>query len=507
MQIEFYNFSKRSNSTKIPDVATATTVQCQLKDETSFLAPVILVKPNLITGFAPSAFNYAHIPYWLRYYYIADWKWINGIWEAHLTVDALGSFRSSIGNMSEYILRSSYEKDGTVVDSVYVSKTNPTKILTLLDVIYISTYSAGFFILGVIGNANNAAQGAITYYQMTASQIAYLIDYMLSVNFLNTEAPNVEFTQNCLKLFFNAFQYIVSCTWYPFAMSAIPSEFKTAVSSIRLGWWPLAVSPDYAYRLSTNVPVHDVQMIETLQPHPQINRGSYLNHNPYTSYMLHLSPFGDIQIPNDCVSNGDKLEIRLNVDMLTGIGILSLYILNSSNVRKSVVVRTSQKIGVEIQLAQVASDVLGQIATINNAAYSYETGQYNMLGSIGGSILNLNAGGVVSGISEIMGVESSFNYLKQAVLGDVLKTGTPQVSTSGHNGTMADYKQPNYLESTFFSVVDADNTQLGSPLCKIRTISAIPGYIVVGNPDVSITGTESEKSVISQMMAGGFFYE
>ena len=107
MQIELYNFSKKSNSTARPNVSTATVLECQLKDKTSFLAPVITVRPNLIQGFSPAVFNYAHIAYWQRFYYISDWEYDNAVWVCHMSCDILASFKTQIGNMNEYILRSS----------------------------------------------------------------------------------------------------------------------------------------------------------------------------------------------------------------------------------------------------------------------------------------------------------------------------------------------------------------------------------------------------------------
>ena len=506
MQIQLFNFSKRSNSTAQPNFSTATTIDCQLKDETSFLAPSIVVRPNLITGFSPSAFNYAHIAYWQRYYYIKDWVYKNGVWECQLVVDALASFKTQIGNMSEYILRSSYEKDGNIIDTMYVTKTEPTTILTLLDEVYIRAYTGGFFILGVIGNPGTAAQGAVTYYQMTAGQIASMIQYMLSTNFLTAEAQNVEFTHNCLKLFFNSIQYISSCTWYPFAMSEIPSEFKTATSNVQFGWWGMAFAGD-VYRLNTNVPLIEKQMVKEFPTHPQISRGNFVNHSPFTQTTLHFSPFGDIEIPNQTVQSGDKLELDFDVDPLTGIGILSIYILNSSNIRESMIARLTQKIGVDIQIAQIASDVLGQVATVNRAAYQWTSTENNNLSAAVSSVLNLNIGGAAQAGMSIGAEEGLFDIIKQTTLADVMKTGTPQITTSGHNGTMADYKQPNYLQTTFYIIADNDNSQHGSPLCKIRTIKNIPGFIVAMNPDIRLNATESEKAVIGQEMAAGFFYE
>ena len=95
----------------------------------------------------------------------------------------------------------------------------------------------------------------------------------------------------------------------------------------------------------------------------------------------------------------------------------------------------------------------------------------------------------------------------EALRADVIKQTAPQVLSSGHNGSMVDYKQTAYLCSTFNIVTDNDNTRLGSPLCKIRTIKNIPGYIVVMNPSVDINCTDPERTAIANYMSAGFYYE
>ena len=83
MNVELYKFTKRLNSTARPTPSAGTSFSCELKDETSFINPILKFRPDHLTSglFSPSAYNYAYIAYWQRYYYITDWKYINGLWE------------------------------------------------------------------------------------------------------------------------------------------------------------------------------------------------------------------------------------------------------------------------------------------------------------------------------------------------------------------------------------------------------------------------------------------
>ena len=63
-----------------------------LKQETSVINPVITIEIE-----NPSQYNYCHIPQFHRYYFINDMINIrNNIWEIHMHVDALSSFKSQI---------------------------------------------------------------------------------------------------------------------------------------------------------------------------------------------------------------------------------------------------------------------------------------------------------------------------------------------------------------------------------------------------------------------------
>ena len=505
MQIELYNFAKKSNSTAQPDIVNATTLECQLKDRTSLLKPIITIRPNLIQGFSPAAFNYAHIAYWQRYYFITDWQYDNAIWECHLSCDILASFKTPIGNMSEYILRSSYEKDGRVIDPVYGVKTVSDTQLTTLDPLYISTYTAGFFVVGIIGSSINATMGSITYYQMSAESLAQLLNYLLTDDFFTHEMSGLEITTNLAKLIYSPVQYIVSCVWYPFQMSAIDSNFKYETVTINFGWWGVAISTA-VYRLLRNVPVMTKNFELNVPKHPQQSRGEYLNHAPFTTHVLKIPPFEDIVISDQYLTGTDTIKGVLNVDPISGVGVLSVYSWNGSRYT-TLLSRVSQKIGVDIQLSQIGVDYYGGLSTLYKGTVNMTTQYAGAVGGALSSLVSLNVGGAASAGTALGTYLGTEDMMVEALRADVIKQTAPQVLSSGHNGSMVDYKQTAYMCSTFNLVTDNDNTRLGSPLCKIRTIKNIPGFIVVMNPEVNISCTDPERTAIVNYMSAGFFYE
>ena len=74
IDVNFYTFDKKPNSTKRP-AGIGTTYKCNLIEPTSFTAPDIA----LAVPAKPTAFNYAYIPEFSRYYFIQDWAYSGGL--------------------------------------------------------------------------------------------------------------------------------------------------------------------------------------------------------------------------------------------------------------------------------------------------------------------------------------------------------------------------------------------------------------------------------------------
>lgn len=514
MNVTFYQFSKRTNSTKIVDVS-GTGMTCELKGSTSIFAPVLIIK-NVPTAWNP-IWNYCYIPGFDRYYFVNNWTWINGVWECALACDVLASFKTEIGSMSEYVLRSSYESDGRIVDTSYVAKTQVQTDMTLLPEFYVRVTTAGFYIIGIISNEQNATQGAITYYQMSPAQMARLREYMLSDTFLQNEGLTnlTDFVPaDATKVIYNPYQYIVSCKWFPFPMSAISDDFKHSVSVISFGWWNTGTGFS-AYRLDANIDEYSRSEDITLSWHPQsqnpFNRGEYLNHAPYTTRVLRLAPFPDVQLPDEYLEYGNHLTIELRCDFITGIGYLILYARDSGNINIMQMARLSAMLGVDIQLAQIGADLLGAEVAYARSTLSYIQGASNDLSSNLESAITSMAGGSAGGaISAGAGLAMALvsrDVFTEGRMADYMRNAAPQLLTTGQNGSFAAYGLNNYLCTTFFIIIPEDNDQLGRPLCKIRTLNTIPGFIMVRQPDVAIACFEVERAMIAGFLASGFFYE
>ena len=506
MNITFYQFSKRTNSTKIVNVS-GTTLTCELKGTTTIFNPTLVI--NAVPVGLNPIWNYCYIPGFDRYYFIDNWTWLNGVWECSLVCDVLASFKTEIGNMSEYVLRSSYESDDRITDTAYIAKTEVNTHMTMLPEFFVRVMTSGFYVIGIIGKESTATQGAITYYQMDAAEMARLRAYLLSDTFLTdqglTNLANF-IPADATKVIYNPYQYIVSCMWFPLPLNAIDSNFKTQVSTIDFGWWNTGTGFS-AYRLAANVPYYTRTEDISLTSHPQILRGEYMNHSPYSSRVLRMSPFSEIQLPDSYFDTGDKLRIQFQCEFISGMGNLEIHSVRPTGVdtvsERMFITRLTQKIGVDIQLAQVGTDYFG--------AYTQNLSDTNYLWDHSwGQLSNIDLSSYSAAAKSAWNTGVNFakaDAYKTAAMGNYLKAKAPQLLTAGSNGSMLSLAQNNYLCETFYIAVDDDPAQLGKPLCKIKTLNTIPGYIVVMTPDVSLACFEVERTLIADFLTNGFFYE
>ena len=63
------------------------------------------------------------------------------------------------------------------------------------------------------------------------------------------------------------------------------------------------------------------------------------------------------------------------------------------------------------------------------------------------------------------------------------------------------------MDFQFFEIVDDDPDQNGRPLCKMKTLGNLGGYMLIQDGDVPTNGTAAEDRQIRSYLEGGFYYE
>ena len=441
--VQLFTLSKERNSTKRPS-GTGDLLPCTANMGVDVAAPRLP-----FSGFdvPPLRYNYAYIPTLERYYWIERWTHEAGLWVANCTEDVLASWRDSIGATDAYILRSSTESDGAIVDDMYPA-TGDVTITTASANIFAN--DGGNYVLGTVSSG-----GATDYVQLAPSQFKEASAYLFSDAFFEQAVG----AGGLLKAQFDPMQYIKSSMWFPWEIGG------GRAASLKVGWWDTginggAVHADQAKNLSVTIAV---------PKHPQAgSRGKYLNLAPYSQYTLDCRPWGRIVIDPLALQDVATITLDISVDMITGVGLLAVVVGGKR------LTLTQAQVGIPIQLSQVTRDYLGAATSV--------------------------AGGVLAGLTgNYMGVASAIGNAASSLMG--------QVSTTGCNGGVSQLFDPAQLTGVFLSVVDEDNARRGRPLCSVRRISAIPGYIVCADPAPDFAAPQWELDAVRSAMQAGFYYE
>ena len=489
----YKGFAKKENSTKQPASGTLTLgVQGVFKEPCSVLNPVLRIE-RLALDAVPYDYNYARYVEGNRYYFIEDWVWADGLWEVHMKEDVLATFKTAIGNQSEYVLRtdSTTNFNGEITDTTYPATTDIVSESYSLTNIFTTDLTVGCYIVGIISGGSSQAVGAISYYAMTSSQFGALKNKLFSND--NLEIMGIidsggqqlvqDLSQEVLKTLYNPYQYVVSCMWFPFGEGAISS--KTSVSSIKIGWWDYPLS---GYRLyAQTIELGNEQFAITA--HPQASRGSYLNYAPYTRRSL-IGRFGTVAIDNTFFKVGNKINISYMIDLITGHCYTRIARRDESvsPPAEDLIAERNFLIGVPIQIAQVGTDYLGTAVSAINTIPQIMGGAISGIASGKGAIIGAIAGGA-SGI---------YNTLQSAM---------PQVETSGQNGSFLSPVNNTHVVEQFYKIVDEDISHRGRPLCEIRTLNTLSGFILCAEGDMDISCYDNERKEITRFLTTGFFWE
>ena len=510
MQIDLYQgFYKKENSTKRPVAGSGVssiTVTGHLKEPCSVLHPVISFQASVNVNATPDSYRYAYIPLFSRYYWVDEWIWNDGLWEVHLDVDVLATYKTIIGETTEYILRTDSTDpgnfNGAISDTTYPALSDVQIEQTNFRNPFVDSVSLGTYVVGIICSEDDNAVGAVTYYALTPSEFGDLKDTLFGIDGLYVmglvDSPTAPYNwtatdigEQIFKTMYNPFQYIVSCSWFPVDPSDIPG---TAVSTLKIGWWIYTVS---GKRMTQTVGNFADEVVQ-LPSHPQYTRGRYLNHAPYTQRTLY-GKFGSIPIDtsyfdldNPIVTDPYQyLANTYSVDYVTGQCLFQVFASRyTTAIGRKLIHKTEFLIGVPIQLAQIGTDFLGAVSTSikegGNIASSAITGY------LGGGAVGAIAGGIASAGTGI------YNILNSAM---------PQLETSGVNGSFIANELSTTLISKYYVVVEEDITHRGRPLCSNRRIDTLSGFIQCAEGDVDLNAYDSERREVKRFLTEGFFWE
>lgn len=480
ININFWNFSKRKNSTALPS-GTAVSYNCEIKEPSDLTSPQLLL--NLGQSEAP-AYNYAQIPAFSRYYFITEWRFDRGLWIASLQVDVLASYKTQIGSQSMYVARAASAYDGNIKDMFYPSKL--TKTMQNVELVDAVSFTGGYFVVGVLGD--NMASGGTTYYQMSADDFAFLIKNLFYT--ADHEVGWGDVVNGIINSVMNPLQYIASVRWYPYSFPLVSSGGSPrVVQYLKAGLWNVDLTHYFddqgaqqprvstTYQLSGALSSVAIGTY-TLPKHPlSADRGNYMNLAPFTRYAI---DWGSVyEIDPALIANATSILMRLMPDYTTTDAILKVYA--GASATQYPILSVHVPYGMDIPLSQTGigfSNITQMVGNVGTVAAGAATG--NIAEAAAG------ASSLISGVADSM--------------------SPPLSSTRSGSGLGVAYMKK-YLKAAFFYPVDDNVAEFGRPLMQTKVINTLSGFIRCQNDDIQIACLDSERDQISSYMTGGFFYE
>ena len=487
--VTLYSFTKRENSTKQP-VGSGTDYSCIFMDDTSLMNPTF----KLSIASNPIGKNYAYVSDFNRYYFITDISTSQGFWYISCKCDVLASFKSTIGTETHYVLRAAGDWDGYITDTLYPAKQKESAgkyNQTSSDPL---AWSLGHsYILGVISDnptspVDNTCQvGSVVYYHMSEDVLATYLSWLMQN--INSWSGITEYSPEVQKALLNPIQYIVSCQAVPVAPPA-----SLVVNKINFGYYTATIDSGKLDVLEVDnaaTPNHSPFLKHesfsvTLPKHPQASsRGKYLNGDPYSNYVLHFGPFGDIPLDPGALIDCTAVSGHIEMDLITGVGRLIVYGTENSN---AILYNGTAKISVDINISQMSANVL-------SSKNKYWSEMMNTMSAVAGT-------NPLAGVMKA--VEGGFAMTETAA-----SYRFPTVSGQGTTGSFLSFfdSENIYVTAKFIELVDENLAELGRPLCKAKQINTLSGYILCQNADCQITGTADEAALINSYLNTGFFYE
>ena len=463
LSVTLYTFSKRLNSTKNPPAKGGLTVQAVLKDSTSIIRPELEVVENV------TAYNYAYIPSFSRYYFVQDVIWEKGIWRMALSEDVLATYKTVIGNTTAYILRCATFQDLTIIDSLYPTVVGVENATTVGSWDWVNPdLDKGTYVVGLVNN-NATAAGGVAYYALTAAEMAAFRAYMLGS--IQSWDQITDFAGDVAKAFIDPFQYVVSCLWFP-----VPVPAEEGATPLGFGFWS---TPELTgHKLISTTSTQTLTLKRPKRPHNEDL--VYLRYPPFAEYYAVADPWGVIPLDGNKIV--DDVLFTATFDFVTGKGILRIESKVGEDTRNYRLLYEGQaQVGVTIQLS--------------NVTFNYEK-QYSGLSGALSTAWN----GLVSGLAGAFsgsGIASS------------MEASNSILNTTGTNSGMAAIGLGHFvaLKANYFSQVTYDKADNGSPLCQHRKISDCTGYVKVENGAINFSATEPEKKMVKDFLEGGFYYE
>lgn len=463
MNVTFYVFQKRANSTLTP-TADGITFNCLLKDDTSITEPKLEVKLAMYP-----IYNYCYIEEFARFYFVTDWQYYRGVWTASLSEDYLGTWKAPLLNTSAFVAYSTSHGSKDIVD---------TRITTTCDVSTVTWEqsasdsiftSVGCYLLTLISEDSNGLNGVGAVYALTTSQLQSFMDLITSTSWIDA------FTTAISNVRLNPMDAILSCKWVPFSYYQLDgNEVNIKVmyqETDKVG--KLLIHNVVRKQVTINLPIVGSTI-------------DYRDSSAYSTGVLYLPFVGTVPIDLDAFYPNRTLYINITADVVGGEVCYTL-----SNTTDRILSTYS---------AMCSSTV--PVSNTDIASLSGTTSGF--LAGIGGivTIATATSGtALMTGIGAMVGGE----------IGSIT-SGKVTTQTNGQLSSRCGAYVSTEISLAIIRKTPTDSTaervtKYGRPCGKTLTLSALSGYCQTIGASVAMNALQSEIDEVNTMLDNGIYIE
>ena len=455
MQAIFYKFSKRKNSTAVPN-GQGYERNLTIKNGSSIITPTFLV--------AGESFDYNYCIFNGRYYWITNITSVrNELWEVQCRVDVLASWKNDILNSKGFVKYSSSDNNQNIKDGRNVVTSNVERTASYLNM-QMFDINGSYILATLSGPASEAINNSFSVlYGMEAGSLGALAQEFNSPDALTA----------IRQYFDNPTETIVFCRWLPRNLIGGP----TRIVPVKFGDYESSV---------TGTLIEDNYATEIGDITIPWQKTDFRNYEPYSSAILYLPGVGNVSIPLSSLAGLDVLSIQCVMDYVTN----EIHYQVADGTGANIIGTYSGSVGVDIPISAIQSgNVGGILAGIGGIAGG--------IGAVATGGMSLGAAAAIGGGLYAAGVSS----LSQNIRAIGSFSGGYNVKAGGTTIHLEIFRNQSVQEPNEY--VDT----IGNPCMKTRNISGLSGYCQTEDFQVSGNMLDTEKSEINNLMNGGVYIE
>lgn len=466
MEATFYEFKKRSNSTKRPSGGVTDTVLLK-SDDCDVTSPKLEVVGTSFTDY-----NYVYIPFFNRYYWIIECTSIAyATYILSLECDVLASFADDIIGTDVFCSMSQYYYDSELDDNRVVATGLKSEISTEygdFDIIQAPSamYNPCYELMSVCTEGGHLNGVDILFGLNLAGSV---LKKMADRNWVKQFAADVQGV--------NPFDAINACWMTPLIPQKCHEVASTSTKLYDISISGQCISSAQVISHSGTVDI----------PKPSVNDFRYSD--KFVSYYLVLPYIGVVNVPVELAKASSKMSYSYCGDCLTGqitvvpqIGGVVLGVFGTS-LKSDIQLSRQGGIGAQIATTSLLDAGMGAIGGAQ-------------IGGAYGAIIGAVGGGAIGSVQGIAAM--------------------PKISrTSTNNGSICPVGCRDKIGNLRLVMREGDSNVdpsefadvCGRPTQRAITIGSGAGYIQTVNASVEIWGYNSEQNKVNALLDGGIYVE